>query len=50
MRIELWIFFITAFLIYNTYYDGKYTKLLKDNMKYIKIGIIGFGGLILYLF
>jgi len=50
MRIELWILFITAFLIYNTYYDGKYTKLLKDNMKYIKIAIIGFGGIILYLF
>jgi hypothetical protein len=50
MRIELWIFFITIGLIYNTYYDGKYSKLLKDNIKYIKIALIGFGGLILYLF
>ena len=50
MRIELWILFITIALIYNAYYDGIYTKMVKDNMKYIKIGMIGLGGIILYLF
>ena len=50
MRIELWILFITVGLIYNAYHDGIYTKMLKANMKYIKIAVIGFGGLLLYLF
>lgn len=50
MRIELWIFLITGALIYNAYYDGIYTKMIHSNMKYIKIGLIGLGGLILYLF
>ena len=50
MRIELWILFITAGLMYNAYYDNIFSKKIKENMKYIQIGIIGFGGLILYLF
>uniref|UniRef100_A0A6C0DGA8 HNH nuclease domain-containing protein n=1 Tax=viral metagenome TaxID=1070528 RepID=A0A6C0DGA8_9ZZZZ len=48
MRIELWIILITAFLIYNTYHDGKYTKVLLSYKKYytmifyavLSIGII----------
>ena len=50
MRIELWILFITAGLMYNAYYDNIFSKKIKENMKYIQIGGIGFGGLILYLF
>ena len=50
MRIELWIILITGALIYNTYYDNMYTKMIHANMKYIKIGLIGLGGLMLYLF
>jgi hypothetical protein len=50
MRIELWIFFITAGLMYNAYHDNIFSKKIKDNMKYIQIGMIGVGGLFLYLF
>jgi hypothetical protein len=46
MRIEIVIFLVTAFLIYNTYHDGKYTKMLLSWKKYyqmIFIGLIGIG-------
>ena len=36
MRIEILIFGITSFLIYNAYQDGKYTKLLFSYKKYYK--------------
>ena len=36
MKFELLIFGITGFLIYNTYYDGKYLKLL---LSYKKLAI-----------
>ena len=50
MRTELWIIFITAGLIYNAYHDNFIGKMLKTNMRYIKIGSIGLAGFILYLF
>jgi len=50
MKLEIYLFLITIFLIYNTYHDGKYTKMLKLNMKYAKMASIGFGALSLYLF
>jgi hypothetical protein len=34
MRLEILIFGITGFLLYNAYYDGKYTKLLFSYKKY----------------
>jgi hypothetical protein len=46
MKIEFIILLITAFFIVNTYYDGKYTKMLLSWKKYYKmifIGILGFG-------
>jgi hypothetical protein len=46
MRIEIVIFLVTAFLIYNTYHDGKYTKMLFSWKKYyqmIFIGLLGIG-------
>ena len=50
MKIELLIFGITAFLIANTYYDGKYTEMLKFRLKYIKMFIFGAIGVSLYIF
>lgn len=50
MRIELWILFITIGLMYNAYHDNIFSKKIVANMKYIKIGMIGLGGLFLYLF
>lgn len=49
MKIELLILGITGFLIFNTYHDGKYTKLLMSWKKYFQIGLIGLFGLSLYL-
>tara|TARA_A100001011_G_C14204175_1_gene797044 strand:- start:637 stop:1194 length:558 start_codon:yes stop_codon:yes gene_type:complete len=49
-KLKLLIFGVTAFLIANTYYDGKYMKMLMGWQKYYKMAMIGFGGLSLYLF
>ena len=38
MKIELLFIAITGFFIFNTYYDGKYTKLFIKNKKYIQMG------------
>jgi len=50
MKFELLIFGITGFLIYNTYYDGKYIKLLLSYKKYYTMSMWGFIGLSLYVF
>ena len=50
MKLELVIFGITGFLITNTYYDGKYTKMLQMGQKYFKMIMFGFIGLSLYIF
>ena len=50
MRIGLIIIAITTFLVVNTYYDGKYTKLFHINKKYIQMATYGFVGISLYLF
>ena len=49
MKIELIIFGITAFLLYNTYHDGKYSKLFVGWKKYIQMATIGLVGLSLYI-
>jgi hypothetical protein len=51
-KFEFIIFIITAGLILNTYYDGKYFKLVEsvNARKYIKMATIGFFGLSMYLF
>lgn len=49
MRIEIIIFGITAFLLYNAYYDGKYTKMLLAYKKYYKMALIGFLALCFYI-
>lgn len=49
MRLEIIIFGITGFLLYNAYYDGKYTKMLLVYKKYYKMMIIGFMALCFYI-
>jgi hypothetical protein len=49
MKMELLILGITAFFIVNTYYDGKYSKLLLSWKKYYKMAFFGLLGLSLYL-
>ena len=49
MRLELYVFGITAFLLYNAYHDGKYTKILLSYKKYYKMVLIGFLALCFYI-
>jgi len=49
MKLELLIFAVTGFLIANTYYDGKYTKMLTIGKKYIKMIMFAFVGFSIYL-
>lgn len=49
MRFELVIILITGFLIYNTYHDNKYTKMLYAGKKYYTMFFYGALGLGLYL-
>jgi len=49
MRLEIFIIGITSFLIYNAYYDGKYTKILLSYKKYYKMILIGFVAICLYI-
>jgi len=50
MKIQFIVLAITAFLIINTYYDGKFTKLFAVNQKFVKMATFGFMGLSLLLF
>ena len=51
-KFEFIIFIITAALVLNTYYDGKYFKMVEtaNARKYIKMATFGFFGLSMYLF
>jgi hypothetical protein len=49
MRLEIAIFGIAGFLIYNSYYDGKFTKMLFAYKKYYKMIIIGFLAICFYI-
>ena len=49
MKLELLIFGITTFLIVNTYYDGKYMKILLSWKKYYTMILYGFVGFSIYL-
>ena len=48
MKIELLFIAITGFFIFNTYYDGKYTKLFIKNKKYIQMGFFALLGFAFY--
>lgn len=50
MKINFVIFLITAFLIANTYYDGKLTEYVLKGKKYYKMAMFGFVGLSIYVF
>lgn len=50
MKLEVLIFGITGFFIYNAYYDNKYSKMLLSYKKYYQIAFIGFIAFSLYLF
>jgi hypothetical protein len=49
MRLEIIIFLIVALMMANVYTDGKYLALLKSNKKYLQMGGIALGGLMLYI-
>jgi len=49
MKLELFIIAITLFFIYDTYYDGKYRKLLLSWKKYYQMAFFGLLGLGVYL-
>lgn len=50
MRADLLVLGITVFLVFNTYHDGKYTKMFHINKKYMQMALYGFVGLSLVLF
>ena len=49
MKLELFIFAIVAFLLFNLYHDGKYTKSFMSYKKYYQMGIIVIVALSFYL-
>lgn len=49
MKIELIVFGIAGFLIYNIYYGNKYTKILLSYKKYYQIAIIAIVALSIYI-
>jgi|TARA_B110000444_G_C18802828_1_gene578340 hypothetical protein len=49
MKLEFMVFIITGFLVTNTYYDGKYTKMLTISKKYIQMSMFAFVGFSIYL-
>lgn len=49
MRFEIIIIAITAFLIFNTYNDGKYTKMFFKYKKYYQMAFFAFLGITFYL-
>jgi 5-methylcytosine-specific restriction endonuclease McrA len=49
MKLELIVFGITAFLVYNAYHDGKYWKLLMSYKKYYTMAFFAILGIGFYL-
>jgi hypothetical protein len=49
MRFEIFIFGITSFLIYNTYHDGKYTKMMMTWKKYYQMAFFAVIGIGIYV-
>ena len=50
MKVNFLIFVITAFLMANTYYDGKFTEYIMKGKKYYRMATFAFVGLSIYLF
>ena len=49
MKLELLIFGIAGFMLYNIYHDGKYSKILVSYKKYYQMGIVAILAISLYL-
>jgi hypothetical protein len=49
MKLELLIFGITGFILYNIYHDGKYSKIFVSYKKYYQMGIVAILAISLYL-
>jgi hypothetical protein len=49
MKLELFIFGIAGFLLYNIYHDGKYSKIFVSYKKYYQMGIVALVAISLYL-
>lgn len=49
MRIEIIIILITAFIMYNIYSEGQYSKWYIGWKKQIQMGLVGLVGISLYL-
>lgn len=49
MKLELFIFGIAGFLLYNIYHDGKYSKILVSYKKYYQMGLVAILAISLYL-
>jgi len=49
MKLEIFVLGITIFLIYNTYHDGKYLKMLMTWKKYYQMAFFGIIGISVYL-
>ena len=50
MRLEIFVLGLTAFFVYNTYHDGKYTKMMLSFKKYYKMIFYVLLGIGIYLF
>jgi 5-methylcytosine-specific restriction endonuclease McrA len=50
MKLELLILFITALVLFNTYFEGKLINKLKQYEKYYKMAFFAFIGLCVYLY
>jgi hypothetical protein len=49
MKLELLIFGIAGFILYNIYHDGKYSKIFVSYKKYYQMGIVAILAISLYL-
>lgn len=49
MKLELLIFGIAGFLLYNIYHDGKYSKIFVSYKKYYQMGIVALFAISLYM-
>jgi hypothetical protein len=49
MKLELFIFGIAGFMLYNIYHDGKYSKVFVSYKKYYQMGIVAIIAISLYL-
>ena len=50
MKIEFIIFMVAAFFIADTYYEGKYSRLLRSGKKYYQMAMIAFLAMSFYVF